>query len=137
MFPQNHALKMVIADSSPIVRTGIKRLLAEAPEIRVVEECVDDKCVIAAMGDWRPDFVLMDFRLGDGTAVDVLQQCTALRPRPVCIVYTADTDPDTRAICYAAGADAFYDKRDHLAPLIKMLRKFSARLLMGQAMAVR
>jgi DNA-binding NarL/FixJ family response regulator len=126
---------MVLADPSPVARTGIKRLLAEAPEIHVVEECADEKGLIAAMGDWHPDFVFMDFRLGGGTARDVLQQCTALKPRPVCIVYTAETDANTRAICYSAGADVFYDKRQDIAPLLWMLRKFSAKMLNSQALA--
>ena len=129
MYSQSHALKMVIADSSAIVRTGIKRLLAETPEIQVVEECVDAKCAIAAIGDWKPDFVLTDFSLADGSAVDVLRQCSCMRPRPICVVYTAQADASTRAISYAAGADIFYDKRMDAAPLFTMMRKLSVAIL--------
>ena len=59
-----HTLRMVIADSSAIVRAGIKRMLTEAPEIRIVEECTDAKSTIAAIRELRPDLVMLDFYLG-------------------------------------------------------------------------
>jgi DNA-binding NarL/FixJ family response regulator len=127
---------MVLADGSAIVRAGIKRLLADIPGIRVVEECNDANAAIAAISEHRPDLVMMDFRLGSGTAVDLLRECrSAALPRPICIVYTMDTDAATRATCYASGADVFYDKTKKMGPLLTMLRKLAAALLASQELA--
>jgi DNA-binding NarL/FixJ family response regulator len=137
MYSSDDGLRIVLVDGSAIVRAGIKRLLAGVPEIRVVEECNNAKAAISAVSDCRPDLVMMDFRLGDGTAVDVLQECRETKPRPICIVYTLETDASTRAISYAAGADIFYDKSKDMAPLLTMLRKLAAALLASQELAAR
>jgi DNA-binding NarL/FixJ family response regulator len=136
MYSSSDTLQLVLADGSAIVRAGIKRLLADVPDIHVVEECNDAKAAIAAIAEHRPDLVMMDFRLGAGTAVDVLRECRATAlPRPISIVYTLETDASTRAISYASGADVFYDKSKDMAPLLTMLRKLSAALLASEELA--
>lgn len=136
MYSPNDSLKMVLADSSAIVRAGIKRLMAGAPEIQIVEECSDADSAIAAIAEYDPEFVMMDFHLDSGTAVEVLRACRSAKPRPIGIVYTLKTDPSTRAISYASGADIFYDKSKEMAPLLTMLRKFAATLLASEELAV-
>ncbi len=137
MFPTNDSLKMVLADGSAIVRAGIKRIMAEVPEIQVVEDCAGAQATIAAIAECQPDIVMVDFHLGDGTAVDVLRACRFMKPRPICIVHTLETDANTRAISYAAGADVFYDKGREMRPLLTMLRKLAAALLNDQAASAR
>jgi DNA-binding NarL/FixJ family response regulator len=137
MFSYDDTLKMVLADGSAIVRAGIKRMLANVPEIQVVEDCTSAQAAIAAILETSPDLVMLDFHLGDGTAVDVLRACRLMRPRPICIVHTLETDASTRAISYASGADVFYDKGRDMAPLLTMLRKLAAALLKSQSEAVR
>jgi DNA-binding NarL/FixJ family response regulator len=137
MFSYDDTLKMVLADGSAIVRAGIKRMLANVPEIQVVEDCTSAQAAIAAILETSPDLVMLDFHLGDGTAVDVLRACRLMRPRPICIVHTLETDASTRAISYASGADVFYEKGRDMAPLLTMLRKLAAALLKSQSEAVR
>jgi len=120
---------MVLADSSAIVRAGIRRMLADTPEIEIVQEPADAQSAITAIRDLRPDLVMLDFHLDTGSAVDVLRECRTMTPRPICIVHTQDTKPSIRAISYAAGADVFYDKARDLAPLLSMLRKLAASAL--------
>ena len=114
---------MVLADGSDIVRAGIRRMLADTPQIQIVQEPADAQSAIAAIRELRPDLVMLDFHLGTGSAVDVLRACRAMTPRPICIVHTQDTKPSIRAISYAAGADVFYDKARDMASLLTMLRK--------------
>ncbi len=135
MLNQSNALKLVLADTSVIVRSGIQRLLANVPEIQIVKSCNNAQSLIAAIAETQPDIVMLDFDLGDGTAVEVMQRCRRMRPRPICVVNTFDTDAATRAISYGAGADVFFDKRQNAAPLIEMLRKVSATLLESDILA--
>jgi len=135
MFAKTNTLQMVLADGSAIVRAGIKRMLTEVPEIQVIEDCTDAQSAIEAIRETHPDLVMLDFRLGTGTAVEVLRACGRMNPRPICIVHTLDADASTRAISYAAGADVFYDKSRDMGPLLAMLQKLAAALLEGEAMA--
>jgi DNA-binding NarL/FixJ family response regulator len=117
---------MVLADGSAIVRAGIKRMLAGTPQIEIVDEHTGAQAVIAAIRRLRPELVMLDFHLDSGSAVEVLQECRSMTPRPICIVHTADGKPSVRAISYAAGADVFYDKGREVEPLLAMLRKLAA-----------
>jgi len=128
---------MVLADPSAIVRAGIKRILADVPEIHVIDECSDSKSAIASIAAHNPDIVIMDFHLASGTAVEILRTFRTTVPRPIGIVYTFDTDACTRAISYAAGADVFYDKSKDMTPLLTMLRKLAAALQQSQELAFR
>jgi len=131
MYPPNGIIQLVLADGSAIVRAGIKRLLADVPQIHIAAECADADAALGAITQHRPDVVIMDFQLGTGTAVDLLRLCAATSPRPICVVHTLDTAASTRAISYAAGADVFYDKGKDLAPLVGMLRKLAGCMVDG------
>lgn len=135
MYSTTDTLRMVLVDGSAIVRAGIKRMLSDTPQIEIAGESFDAPSAIAAIRDLRPDLVMLDFYLGSGSAVDVLGECRAMSPRPICIVHTQDAQPNIRAISYAAGADVFYDKRRDLAPLLAMLRKLAATLVHPEAAA--
>ena len=137
MYTSTDVLTMVLADASAIVRAGIKRIIAEVPEIQIVEDCADAASTIEAIKELQPDLVMLDFHLHSGTAVEVLRECRSMLRRPVCIVHTLDTDASTRAISYAAGADVFYDKGKEMGPLLSMMRKLAHALLKGQAAATR
>ena len=125
MYSSANSIRLVLADSSAIVRAGIKRLLSQMPEIQVVAECEDAPSTVAAIRETQPDLVFTDFILGAGTAVEVLRAARTMSPRPISIVHTLQTDASTRAISYACGADVFYDKSQDLTPLLNMLRKLS------------
>jgi len=137
MFAHNDVLKLVLADGSAIVRAGIKRLLVDVPEIQIVEECNDAKTAIAAIAETQPDLVMLDFHLGSGSAVEVMRKCRTMHHRPICIVNTLETDANTRAISYAAGADVFFDKSRDPEPLVSMLRKLALALLDNGVLAER
>ncbi|HEX4086078.1 MAG TPA: response regulator [Chthoniobacteraceae bacterium] len=134
MYSIANPIRLVLADSSAIVRAGIKRLLSEMPEIKIVAECEDSASAIAAIRETHPDLVFTDFILGSGTAVDVLRAARAMQPRPISIVHTLQTDASTRAISYACGADVFYDKSRDLTPLLNMLRKLSQVMMNADAL---
>jgi DNA-binding NarL/FixJ family response regulator len=102
-------------------------------QIQIAAECADADATMSAITQHRPDVVIMDFRLGAGTAVDVLRLCAVTSPRPICVVHTLETAASTRAISYAAGADVFYDKGKDLAPLVGMLRKLAGCMVEGEA----
>jgi DNA-binding NarL/FixJ family response regulator len=129
----NPPLRLVLVDGSAIVRAGIKRRLAEVPEICLVEECEDVHAAVAAIRTHEPDLVIMDFRMEGGLALDVLQVCRSIRPRPISIVYTLETNPATRAMSYASGADIFFDKSRDMGPLMAMLKQLAATLLEHEA----
>lgn len=108
-----HQLRILLVDDHPVVRTGLRAMLAEDAGIRVVDEAGDGQDAIervarsAAHGE-PADLVLMDLQLGAG--MDGVEATRRLRERhpdlPVLILTTYDTEADILA-AVDAGASGY------------------------------
>ena len=56
-------LRVVFADDNYLVREGVAALLAETPDIELVETVGDPDALLAAVATHRPDAVLTDIRM--------------------------------------------------------------------------
>lgn len=87
------AIKVLLVDDDPLVRSGLKMMLGGDPSIRIVGEAADGAEVAAAVDGHRPDVVLMDIRMPE---VDGLTATRRLRQRPnapeVIVLTTFDAD---------------------------------------------
>lgn len=87
------AVRVLLVDDDPLVRSGLKMMLGGDPSIRIVGEAVDGSEVAAAVDGFRPDVVLMDIRMPqvDGlTATRRLRERT--NPPEVIVLTTFDAD---------------------------------------------
>lgn len=99
---------VLVADDHPIVRDGVKGMLASDDRIVVVAEASSGPEAVALAARHDPDVVLMDLRMPDGDGVPAiveLRRRDRERPR-VLVLTTYDADRDiTSAI--DAGADGY------------------------------
>src|SRR5207245_9417081 len=63
-------LRVVVVDDHEVVRNGIKSLLEGTPDVTVVGEAGTVKEAIARVEWARPDVVIMDIRLPDGSGIE-------------------------------------------------------------------
>ena len=56
-------ITVVLIDDQPLVRTGLRTLLARDPEIQVVGEADNGRSGVRLVQQTRPDVVLMDIRM--------------------------------------------------------------------------
>jgi len=125
-------VRVVIADDHPMVRDGVKGMLAASGQIEVVGEAASGPEAVARVRAVDPDVVLMDLRMptvastaggagGKGAGGEGVAAITELRARdharPVILVLTTyDSDRDVHA-AIDAGADGYLLKalsRDEL-----------------------
>lgn len=70
-------MKLLIIDNEPNLRTAIKALLqAFCPEIIVIEMADAVKSGLEKINSFKPDIVLLDVEMDDGTGFDLMQQIT-------------------------------------------------------------
>ena len=108
MSPANTKV-FLVEDSAPI-RERLSELLTGVEGVEIVGEAETRADAIEGILRTAPDFVVLDFQLIGGTAVEVLR---AVQPRlasTVFVVLTNHPGPQYRRLCVDAGADAFFDK---------------------------
>ncbi len=90
-------IRVLLADDHPVVRAGLRGMLAAEPDIEVTAEASSgpEAVVLAARGE--VDVILMDLRMPGGDGVQATEVVTAQaaggRPRVV-VLTTYDTDAD-------------------------------------------
>lgn len=107
------SLKVYVVEDSALVRQRLVDMLAEMGEdeaVEVVGRAWDARGAIAAIREMKPDVVILDVRLAQGTGIEVLQAIKGDASPPVVIMLTAFPYPQYRARCQEAGADYFFDK---------------------------
>jgi DNA-binding NarL/FixJ family response regulator len=56
-------IRVLLVDDQPLVRTGLRTLLNEEPDLAVVGDASDGEMAVAAVAEMTPDVVLMDIRM--------------------------------------------------------------------------
>jgi DNA-binding NarL/FixJ family response regulator len=112
-------MRVLLADDQSKVRSALRLLLSQEPEIDVLGEAVDATGLL----DWGkaacPDLVLLDWELpGFNTGLlDTLQDCC-----PSLTVIALSGQPEARQAAARAGVDAFVSKADPPEQLLAAIR---------------
>ncbi len=103
----SEVVRVLIADDHPVVRSGIRGMLAPDPGIEIVGEASTGTDAVALALRERPDVVLMDLRMPELDGATATAQIKARCPQTqVLVLTTYDTDADIlRAI--DAGATSY------------------------------
>ena len=128
--PLDHKVKVFIADDSRIVQEHLVTILDELAEVEIVGQAETVAEAISAIGELRPDVVILDIRMPDGSGIDVLQTIKQDDPAPAVIVLTNYPYPAYRQKCLQAGADFFLDKStefDQIPDLIERHKEISRK----------
>jgi len=117
-------MKVFLVDDSLIMRQRLRRLLTDVHEVQVIGEAGEVQEATDAILKQKPDVVLLDIHLFNGSGIDVLQRLKKEKPAPVVIILTNYPYPQYRQKCLEAGADFFFVKStefDQVVPAMKQL----------------
>lgn len=116
------SIAVVIVDDHEMVALGLQALLEDGDEVHVVASVRTAKDAIAAVKRHRPEVVLMDYRLPDGTGAEAAEAIAKLDDRPGVVMVTAVADRRVLSQALDAGCCGFVSKnadRDDLIAAIK------------------
>jgi DNA-binding NarL/FixJ family response regulator len=115
------AIRVMLVDDDPLVRSGLRMLLGGTEAIEVVAEADDGDRVLAAVDRHRPDVVLMDIRMPglDGVSAAAL---LAAQPSPPAILMLTTFDADDLVLrALRAGAAGFLLKDTPPAEIVRAI----------------
>lgn len=126
--PEVRAMRVLLADDQPQVRSALRFLLEHEPGLAVVAEAGEADDLLTQVRAHRPEVVLLDWELPDG------QDCgpsprlrhsllSSLRSAsPSLAVIALSGRPEAGHAALASGADAFVSKGDPPERLLETLR---------------
>jgi DNA-binding NarL/FixJ family response regulator len=111
-------VRVLLVDDHPVVRAGMRGMLAADPGIEVLDEAGSGEQALVLVEAHRPDVVLMDLRMPGMDGVTATASITARYPEVrVLVVTTYDRDTDIlRAV--EAGATGYLLKDTPLDQLV-------------------
>ena len=118
------SMKVFLVDDSLVLRQRLKRMIADVDHVQVIGEAGDAQEALDAILKLKPDVVLLDIHLLNGSGIDVLHSLKKTKPAPAVIILTNYPYPQYRTKCMEAGADFFFVKStefDRIAPALKQL----------------
>jgi len=113
--------KILIVDDEPGIRFGVRDFL-EAQGLEV-EEADSLAAAERAVREARPDAVVLDHVLPDGTALDLLPRLKEAEPSLPVVVLTGHATIDLAVRAVKEGADQFLAKPVELPALLVMLQR--------------
>jgi DNA-binding NarL/FixJ family response regulator len=116
-------IRVVLVDDHEIVRRGISELLTAEPDIEVVGEASTAQEATGRIIALRPDVVLLDVRLPDGSGIDVCREVRSAHPEIRCLMLTAYDDEEAMASAVVAGASGYVLKDIRGVGLLDSIRR--------------
>jgi DNA-binding NarL/FixJ family response regulator len=120
-------MKVLIVDDHPIVRAGVRRLLAGEPDMEMAEAASGEEA-LTLLRSFQPDIVILDLNLPGLGGFDIIARIGRDAARPRILVLSMHDDPIFAVRALEAGADGYVSKN---APPTQILEAL-ARLARGQ-----
>ncbi len=109
--PVAPTLQILVVDDHEVVRQGIVSLLERHEGFQVVAQAATAAEAIAQAGTHRPDVVVMDIRLPDGSGVEATREIRAQHPDTRVVMLTSYPDDEAVFASIVAGASGYLLKQ--------------------------
>lgn len=115
-------IRVLIADDHPIVRQGLRNILAEEPDMEVSVEARNAAEIMEqAGGGW--DVAVLDIALPDRSGLDVLKDLKALYPDLPVLMLSMHPEDQYAVRALRGGAAGYVTKESAGEELVKAIRK--------------
>jgi DNA-binding NarL/FixJ family response regulator len=118
-------IKLIIADDHSIVREGLKQIIADTPDMAVVEEAGDGTELLQKTKMNAYDVVVLDITMPGPNVLDTLKQIKRQRPATQVLVLSMHPEEQYAIRVLKAGAAGYLNKESAPSELIKAIRKIA------------
>jgi two-component system response regulator DevR len=118
--------RVFIVEDSPALRERLAALLGDIEGVSVVGEADSVRTAVEGILRTRPESVVLDIQLLDGSGIEVLRRVCPQAPEVVFVVLTNHANPQYRRICMEAGASHFLDKSTEIGKIKEVITALGA-----------
>ncbi|MFD0023448.1 response regulator [Streptomyces sp. NPDC058382] len=116
-------IRVLVADDEALMRAGIRLILENAEDIRVVAEAGDGREAAAACRAQDIDVALLDIQMPGRDGIAAAEDITRLSPRTCVVMLTAFGEEESVTRALRAGASGFLLKDTGPAELIRAVQR--------------
>jgi two-component system, NarL family, response regulator DevR len=119
-------LRVMLVDDHEIVRDGIKSMLDTQDDVVVTAQAGTVQEAIDEAQRTRPDVVVMDVRLADGSGIEATREIRASHPETRVLMLTSFADDEALFSSIMAGASGYVLKQVRSDDLLRAIRAVGA-----------
>jgi DNA-binding NarL/FixJ family response regulator len=119
-------LRVMLVDDHEIVRDGIRAMLDAEDDIVVTTEASTVREAVDEAARTRPDVIVMDVRLSDGSGIEATREIRAARPETKVLMLTSFADDEALFSSIMAGASGYVLKQVKSGDLLRAIRAVGA-----------
>jgi DNA-binding NarL/FixJ family response regulator len=119
-------LRVMLVDDHEIVRDGIRAMLQAEDDVVVTSEAGTVREAIDEADRTRPDVIVMDVRLSDGSGIEATREIRAKHPETRVLMLTSFADDEALFASIMAGASGYVLKQVKSGDLMRAIRAVGA-----------
>jgi len=116
-------IRVLIVDDHAVVRSGLRLLLAQEPDLEPVGEAGTGREAVFEARTLKPDVILLDLVMPDQGGLDVLPALRHEHPEAKVLVLSMQDDPRYVREAFAAGASGYVLKEAADAEVVAAVRE--------------
>ena len=116
-------IRVLLADDHSIVRAGLRRLIEESEDIRVIAEASDGQEAIRFVQTSLPDVAVVDISMPGVDGLEVIDQIHNRHPKLPILVLTMHEEEQYVIRALSVGATGYVTKRSAPEKLVEAIRK--------------
>ncbi len=118
-------LRILVADDHPIVRRGLRQIIAETSDMVVADEASDGWEVLSKVRATQYDVVLLDISMPGMHGLDIIRQLKDERPTLPVLILSIHPEEQYAVRAFRAGASGYLTKESAPDELVAAIRKVS------------
>ena len=108
---EGNTIRVMFCDDHEVVREGLRTLIGRTAGMSVAGEAATAREAIEVAAKARPDVVIMDIRLPDGSGIEACREIREARPETAVIMLTSYADDEALFASIVAGAAGYLLKQ--------------------------
>lgn len=120
------SIRILVADAHPVVRAGVKALVATEPDLQVIGEAADGAGALRLAAELSPDVVVLDVSLPGLDGARVTARLREAHPEQKVLVLTACEDSGSLRLLLDTGAHGYVLKHTSAEELVRAIRAVAA-----------
>lgn len=116
-------IRILIVDDHPIVRKGLRSVLADVSDMKVIDEARDGTEALAKARDSLPDLILLDLSLPGQSGLEVLKHLHSEMPAIRVLILSTFPEKQYAIRCLKNGALGYLTKDSASDELVTAIRR--------------